>query len=175
MLSSAEWAQVFPPDWIRAPWAHAPAHAAFSWASHGKPGRGGGKGGIRCIGPGELAPLRRGPAWPCSAPPTPCVTFRLVVAPLRGPEQSPVLPFACCVASLLSVGRCGRCSCWCRFRVRGAQWFVCWAPPPPHPISVLGSEGRGRGRGSNKSKANSNRVGAVAPHVHHELIGMKRP
>ena len=52
---------------------------------------------------------------------TPCVTFRLVVAPLRGPGRSPVLPFACCVGSLLSVGRCGRCSCWCRFRVRGAQ------------------------------------------------------
>ena len=51
----------------------------------------------------------------------PCVTFRLVVAPLRGPGRSPVLPFACCVGSLLSVGRCGRCSCWCRF------------PPPPPP------------------------------------------
>ena len=50
-----------------------------------------------------------------------CVTFRLVVARLRGPGQSPVLPFTCCVGSLLSVGRCGRCSCWCRFRVRGAQ------------------------------------------------------
>ena len=51
----------------------------------------------------------------------PCVTFRLVIAPLRGPGRSPVLPFACCVGSLLSVGRCGQCSCWCRFRVRGAQ------------------------------------------------------
>ena len=57
---------------------------------------------------------------------TPCVTVRLVVAPLRGPGQSPVLPFACCVGSLLSVGRCGRCSCWCRFRVRGAQSLVYW-------------------------------------------------
>ena len=54
-------------------------------------------------------------------PPPPCVTFRRVVAPLRGPGQSPVLPFACCAGSLRSVGRCGRCSCWCRFRVRGAQ------------------------------------------------------
>ena len=53
--------------------------------------------------------------------PAHCVTFRLVVAPLRGPGQSPVLPFACCVGLLLSVGRRGRCSCWCRFRVRGAQ------------------------------------------------------
>ena len=51
----------------------------------------------------------------------PCVTFRLVDVPLRGPGQSPILPFACCVGSLLSVGRCGWCSCWCRFRVRGAQ------------------------------------------------------
>ena len=58
--------------------------------------------------------------------PAPCVTFRRVVVPLRGPGQSPVLPFACCVGSLRSVGRCGRCSCWCRFRVRGAQSLVCW-------------------------------------------------
>ena len=55
----------------------------------------------------------------------PCVTFHRVVAPLRDPGQSPVLPFACCVGSLRSVGRCGRCSCWCRFRVCGAQWLVC--------------------------------------------------
>ena len=48
-------------------------------------------------------------------------TVRRVVAPLRGPGQSPVLLFACCVGSLRSVGRCGRCSCWCRFRVRRAQ------------------------------------------------------
>ena len=33
----------------------------------------------------------------------PCVTFRLVVALLRGPGRSPVLPFACCVGLLLSV------------------------------------------------------------------------
>ena len=69
------------------------------------------------------APLRQAMGLP---PPPPCVTFRRVVAPLRGPGQSPVLPFACCVASLRSVGRCGRCSCWCRFRVRGAQSLVCW-------------------------------------------------
>ena len=62
---------------------------------------------------------------PPPPPPPPCVTFRRVVAPLRGPGRSPVLPFACCVGSLRSVGRCGRCSCWCRFRVRGAQWSVC--------------------------------------------------
>ena len=50
-------------------------------------------------------------------PPPPRVTLRPVVASLRGPGQSPVLPFACCVGSPRSVGRCGRCSCWCRFRV----------------------------------------------------------
>ena len=42
--------------------------------------------------------------------PPPRVTFRLVVVSLRGPGQSPVLPFACCVGSLRSGGRCGRCS-----------------------------------------------------------------
>ena len=57
--------------------------------------------------------------------PPPCVTFRLVVVSLRGPGQSPVLAFACCVGPLLSVSRCGRCSCWCRFRVRGAPSLVC--------------------------------------------------
>ena len=62
---------------------------------------------------------------PQRMPPPPCVTFRRVVVSLRGPGQSPGLPFACCVGSLRSVGRCGRCSCWCRFRVRGAQWLVC--------------------------------------------------
>ena len=63
--------------------------------------------------------LRAG-ASPGTAP-SPCVTFRLVDVPLRGPGQSPILPFACCVGSLRSVSRCGRCSCRCRFRVRGAQ------------------------------------------------------
>ena len=45
---------------------------------------------------------------------------------VHGPGQSPARPFACCVGSLRSVGRCGRCSRWCRFRVRGAQSLVCW-------------------------------------------------
>ena len=57
-------------------------------------------------------------------PPPPCVPCRPVVAPLRGPGQSPALPFACCVGSLRSVGRCGRCSCRCRFRVHGAPSLV---------------------------------------------------
>ena len=37
----------------------------------------------------------------------PCVTFRLVVAPLQGPGQSPVLPVACCVGLLLSAAAAG--------------------------------------------------------------------
>ena len=43
---------------------------------------------------------------PVSAPSNPvlCVTFRRVVTPLRGPGQSPILPFACCVRSMRSVG-----------------------------------------------------------------------
>ena len=58
-------------------------------------------------------------------PPPPCVTFRRVAVSLRGPGRSPVRPFARCVGSLRSVGRCGWCSRWCRFRARGAQWLVC--------------------------------------------------
>jgi hypothetical protein len=42
--------------------------------------------------------LANGPQAP------PRVTFRRVVVSLRGPGQSPVLPFACCVGLLLSVG-----------------------------------------------------------------------
>ena len=61
--------------------------------------------------------------YPPHAPPP--VTFRRVVVSLQGPGQSPVLPFACCVGSLRSVGRCGRCSRWCRFHVRGAPSLVC--------------------------------------------------
>jgi len=38
-------------------------------------------------------------------PPSPCVTLRWVAISLRGPGQSPVLPFACCVGSMLSDGR----------------------------------------------------------------------
>ena len=51
--------------------------------------------------------------------------FRRVAVSLRGPGQSPALPFTCCVGSLCVVGCCGLCSCWCRFRVRGAQSLVC--------------------------------------------------
>ena len=67
-----------------------------------------------------LGPTDRRPIAPLETS-APCVTFRLVVFPLQGPGQPPVLPFACCVGSLLSAGRCSRCSCWCRFRVCGAQ------------------------------------------------------
>ena len=79
----------------------------------------------RCVTPSvHCSPPGLPPAFPLPSSHTPRVTFRRVVAPLRGPGQSPILPFTCCVGSLRSVGRCGRCSCWCRFRVRGAQWSV---------------------------------------------------
>ena len=45
----------------------------------------------------------------------PCITFRLVVDSLRGPGESPILPSTRSVGPLLSVGRCGRCSCWVSF------------------------------------------------------------
>ena len=64
------------------------------------------------------------------------MTFRRVVAPLWGPEQSPVLPFACCVASpvplLVSLPRLQSPVvgvpglCWLRWVP-----FVCACPPPP--------------------------------------------
>ena len=64
-------------------------------------------------------------------PPPLCVTFRRAAGSLQGPGRSPVRPFACCVGALRSVGRCGRCSCWCCFRIHGAQWFgvpgLCWS------------------------------------------------
>ena len=86
-----------------------------------------------------------------------------------GPGQSPALPFACCVGSLRSVGRCGRCSCWCRFRIHGAQSLVCRGcagcggmcrlrvssgqastrqhnPPPPRPRPHLLHAGQRGGR-----------------------------
>ena len=86
---------------------------------------------VRPQRPSNLRPNRSSnrhpvPLRPFQPPPPPRLTFRRVVAPLRGPGQSPVLPSACCVGSLRSVGRCGQCSCWCRFRVRGAQSLVCW-------------------------------------------------
>ena len=67
-----------------------------------------------CLRPG----MRLNSPYTCAHLP-PCVTFRLVVVSSRGPGRSPVLPFACCVGSLLSVGRCGRCSC---------------SPPPPPAV-----------------------------------------
>ena len=62
-------------------------------------------------------------------PPPPRVTFRRVVVSLRGPGQSPVRPFACCVGSLRSVGRCPPLN-------------VC--PPPPLLVIAEGSKARGQ-------------------------------
>ena len=64
--------------------------------------------------PLSLVPCAHWEAYPLCDIPSGCCSF-------TGPGRSPVLPFACCVGSLLSVGRCGQCSCWCRFRVCGAQ------------------------------------------------------
>ena len=69
---------------------------------------------------------------------TPRVTFRRVVVSLRGPGQSPVLPFACCVGSLRSVGRCGRCS-----SPPPDTEALCHPPPPPCMTSQ-GTAGRCR-------------------------------
>ena len=68
------------------------------------------------------------PSSPTSPPPP--LTFCWVAISSRGPGQSPVLPFACCVGSLRSVGHCGLCSCWCRFRVSEND------PLPPPSLCV---------------------------------------
>ena len=69
----------------------------------------------------------------------PRVTCRRVAVPLRGPGQSPVRPFACCVGSLLSVGRCGRCSCWCsRSPVVGVSSAMSLVRPAHRARSILG-------------------------------------
>ena len=72
----------------------------------------------------EDAPRRTSEGGLLPPPPpraAPRVTFRRVAVSLRGPGQSPVLPFACCAGSMLSDGRCGRCSMWYRFCISGAQ------------------------------------------------------
>ena len=53
-----------------------------------------------------------GPQPSTHRPPPPRATCRRVAVSLRGPGKSPVLPFACCVGSLRSAGRCDRCSLW---------------------------------------------------------------
>ena len=115
-----------------------------------------------------LAPSHWGTVFLCAhpeGPPSttglhgaPCVTFRRGAVSLRGPGQSPVLPFACCVGSLCFVGRRGLCPRWRRFRVRRAQWLVCRgcvrcggchlclapAPPPPRCGRWTGVDDGGR-------------------------------
>ena len=114
---SFEWAQVGAGALVGAPpraWGQRPTSQLITFW-------GGACGGG---GPGAAAPS--GPTSGGEGQPPPRVTVRRVVVSLRGPGQSPGLPFACCVGSLRSVGRCGRCSCGCRCRVGGAQWSVCW-------------------------------------------------
>ena len=150
--------------WTTSPFNSAPQGPSGGPLGAGSPGRRR-RTTLRCRGPrggplGAQSPARRRKMMLCCRGPrvgplgarspactdrwTECLRgSRLVVVSLRGPGQSPVLPFACCVGSQHSVGRCDRCSCWCRFRVRGAQWLVCWGcarcgrmcrlPPPPPP------------------------------------------
>ena len=66
------------------------------------------------------------------------MTFRLVVAPLRGPGQSPVLPFACCVGLLLSgafagvVSAFAEPSSWCVGAVLNVAWCAVCASAAPN-------------------------------------------
>ena len=52
---------------------------------------------------------------------TPCVTSRRVAIYLQGPRHSPVLPFACCIGSMLFDGCGGQCYLWCPFRIGAAR------------------------------------------------------
>ena len=84
------------------------------------------------------------------------MTFRLVVAPLRGPGRSPVLPFACCVGSLLSVGRCGALagdvsafaepSSWCAGALLNVAWCAVCASAAPNSWRIGGCAGCCGGR-----------------------------
>ena len=137
-------------------------------------GLGVGGGGGQCT-PEAITPfpvaLQRGPLWQsdrlalgggvhcrklpkgqCWLPPPPCVTFRQVAVSLQGPGQSPLLPFACCIGSMLSDGSCGLYPLWCCCHVSGAQqlayWGLCWwchreKPPPPPNANTRGLGGTG--------------------------------
>ena len=89
-----------------------------------------------------------------------CVTFRRAAVSLRGPGQSPFLPFACCVGLLRSDGRRGLCSfcgvasafagpsswrtggcagcCGGRFSVLAAHSAPHSGRPPPASLCVRG-------------------------------------
>ena len=126
---------------VCAPHAHAFARAARAWVA-GAWHRDGTEWRRYPPGGGGVLRVRENPNLQILAQQNPCHFLKTsehmmrgwqklrmrnsgrVVVPLRGPEQSPVLPSACYVGSLLSVGRCGRCSRWCRFRVRGAPSLV---------------------------------------------------
>ena len=87
----------------------------------------------------------------------PCVTFHLIVVPSRGPGQSPVLPFARCVGSLRSVGRCGGAlagvvsafaepSSWCVGTVLDVAGCAVCASAGPNSWRIGGCAGCCRGR-----------------------------
>ena len=62
----------------------------------------------RSMSPEHSVILRRGPSQ-IPFVRAPCVTFRRAAVSLWSAGQSPVLPFACCVGSLRSDGRCILC------------------------------------------------------------------
>ena len=79
----------------------------------------------------------------------PCVTFRLVVVPLRGPGQSPILPFACCVGLLLLpaaaagalagvVSAFAEPSSWCVGAVLNVEWCAVCASAAPNSCRIGG-------------------------------------
>ena len=74
---------------------------------------------VTCVPKGNRIPPWNKVGRPCA----PRVTFRQAAVSLRGPRQSPVVPFACCVGLLRFVSCCGVCSCWCCFCVRRAPSF----------------------------------------------------
>ena len=89
-----------------------------------------------------FGPLLRQWRTPASHPPPPCVTFRLVVVPLRGPGQSPVLPFACssgcCFLSAAAAGALAGVisafadpSRWCVGAVLNVAWCAVCASTVP--------------------------------------------
>ena len=120
-------------------------------------------------------PFRNVPAPPplCDIP-SGCCFF-------TGPWTVTVLPFACCVGSLLSVSRCGRCSCWCRFCVCGAKWLMCWArggnynrsrcDPRPSYLSKLAGGGGGGSWGGGVLAAQPGGGAACDPLLPHAYLG----
>ena len=114
--------------------------------------------GPRCLPPsdcraegcGRAVWLWAGRCWFPAGGKLPRVTFRRVVVSLRGPGQSPVLPFACCVGSLRSVGRCGRQNAATRRNMRREERVTVQGPVKKQQLdgkSHRGTGGEGAGQG----------------------------